>query len=442
MKLNIPKTDRERVVVVGGGFAGLSLLKELANTKYQVVLIDKTNVHEFQPLLYQVATAAISPGDIAFPFRKLLRGKKRDNIHFRMAELQGVDPAKKVVKTDRGALEYDYLVLAMGAVTNFFGIESVKENAMQMKTLSQALEIRNTVLYNIEQAVQIEDHDRYKSLLNVVIVGGGAAGVELAGAFAEMKRYIVPKDYPEIDPDDFKIYLFEGSDRLLGVMSDKTSEETLKILTKRGVDVELGRYVVDYKEGEVVLKDGEKIPTENFIWTSGVTVELPKGMEKASTNRAGRIETDEYLRMKGYDSIYVVGDASLQVTEDYPNGYPQLARVAMEQAQHVGKSLCNIAKGREEKPYKYINYPMMATVGRNRAFAEIGPLRLKGFLAWISWTFVHIIFILGVRNKFNVLWNWFWNYVAFDLPTRIIVTPTKPRYLMDSKEFEEVNGGE
>ncbi len=425
MTLNIPDNGSKRVVVVGGGFAGLQLVKKLSKSDYQVVLIDRNNFHMFQPLLYQVATAELSPGDIAFPFRKLFRGKR--GVFYRMAEVRRVDVNRNTVHTDRGSLRYDFLVLATGSTTNFFGMQNIERAAYAMKEVSEAVAIRNRVLLHIEKAVELPDNPIRSALLNIVIVGGGATGVELAGAFAEMKRSVMPRDYPEYHQKDINIYLIEGSGRLLGTMSEKTSQKTLQILTDRGVKVHLNSTVVDYRNNKVILKDGGEIPTDNLIWTSGVTVKLPDGLERFEKGRGERLLTDMYFRVKGADNIFAVGDASIQTDDPAnPNGYPQLARVAIEQAGHLARNLTRLAKGKLPEKFDYTQYPVLATVGRNKTFLEYKDFRMGGFFAWVAWAGVHLFLILGVKNKVSIFGGWFWNYVTYDLPNRVIIMLEAP----------------
>lgn len=422
MALNIPECKSERIVVAGGGFAGLTLVKKLINTGYQVVLIDRNNFHQFPPLFYQVATAAINPGDIAFPFRKIFRGKK--NIFFRMTEVISTDPLKKRITTRHGSLSFDHLVLAMGSSTNYFGMRDIERESLAMKDISEALAIRNKVLMNIEKAVGLQDGLERTALLNIVIAGGGATGIELAGAFAEMKNNIIPKDYPEYHHENIgiDIHLIEGSGKLIGSMSEKTSAESLEYLRKAGVNVILNDTVTGYRHKKVFLKDGPPIPTHNLIWASGVTIKIPEGLEKCFRGKGGRIVTDDFFKVMCYDNVYVIGDASVQVSEKYPNGHPQLARVAIEQASHLARNFKLLKNGKTPEPYVYKEYPVLATVGRNHAFAEYRSLRMKGFSGWILWAAVHLFSILGVKNKINIFWGWFWNYITYDLPARVIIS--------------------
>lgn len=426
MALNIPEYSSERIVVVGGGFAGLTLVKKLAKTGYQVVLIDRNNFHQFPPLFYQVATAAINPGDIAFPFRKIL-GKKK-NVHFRMTEIISADPVRKKITTADGTLSFDHLVLATGSSTNYFGMQNIERASMAMKDISEALAIRNKVLLNIEKAVESGKGFERRALLNIVIVGGGATGIELAGAFAEMKNNIIPKDYPEYHHGEINIYLIEGSGRLIGNMGGKTSADSLKHLEKSGVKVILNNRVTDYRNKKVFLQDGPPIPTHNLIWTSGVTVKVPAGLEKCTRGKSGRVVTDDFFRIMCYENIYVIGDASVQISGKYPDGHPQLARVAIEQAKRLARNFKAMAEGKEPEPYVYKEYPVLATVGRNHAFAEYSNFRVKGFPGWVIWAAVHLFSILGVKNKFNVFWGWFWNYITYDLPARVIILEKRRKH--------------
>ena len=424
MSLNVPHTGQRRVVVVGGGFAGLKLVRRLSRLDCQVVLIDRNNYHQFQPLLYQVATSGLSPEDISFPFRRLFR--RRRNVHFRMAELESVEPDRRRIETSAGSLTYDYLVLATGSETDFFGMDRIREAAMPMKTLRDALAIRNALLENLERATLIHSRVERQGLLNAVIVGGGPSGVELAGALAEMKRYIMPEDYPDLDVADINIYLIEAGTRLLASMSERSSDEACVQLRRMGVKVMLGTSVVDYEQGRVRFRDGSSIQTDNLIWTSGVTVEPVEGIDPLSVSRSGRIEVDDYSRVVGYHDIFVVGDAAMQRDADHPRGYPQLARVAIEQAEHLARNFAALFRRRPMKPFLYREYPVMATVGRNRAFAEFGKHRIGGFVAWVAWALLHVFSVLGVKNKANILIGWFWNYLTYDHPVRLILAVGEP----------------
>lgn len=436
--LNIPHTDKKRVVIVGGGFAGLNLAKKLRKcNQYQVVLIDQNNYHLFKPLLYQVASAGLDPSDVSFPFRKVFRAKK--NIFFRMGRMLAVHPEQNRLETSSGSIHYDYLVIATGCVPNFFGIKDIEKYAWPMADVRDSLRIRNTMFYNLERAmIAPTDTDR-QTMLNIVIVGGGASGVEIAGAMAEMRRYIVPKDYPGVDIALMHIYLIEGRDRLLANMSSKTSAGCLQVLKEKGVEVLLGISVTDYRDNQVYCSDGRVIRTANLIWTSGVKSEVIKGIENSQKEHRGRILTDNYNRIKGFENIFAIGDVAFVDDPLYPAGYPQLARVAISQGQRLAANLITLANDRPMKPYRYVPIGVLATVGRNRAFVEWGKLYLEGFWAWMVWSVIHILFLIGVQSKIKVFTGWIWNYFGKDLPVRLIIGDTPPHDLNKIKETDTNN---
>lgn len=436
--LNIPHTDKKRVVIVGGGFAGLNLAKKLRKcNQYQVVLIDQNNYHLFKPLLYQVASAGLDPSDVSFPFRKVFRAKK--NIFFRMGRMLAVHPEQNRLETSNGSIHYDYLVIATGCVPNFFGIKDIEQYAWPMADVRDSLRIRNTMFYNLERAmIAPTDTDR-QTMLNIVIVGGGASGVEIAGAMAEMRRYIVPKDYPGVDIALMHIYLIEGRDRLLANMSSKTSAGCLQVLKEKGVEVLLGISVTDYRDNQVYCSDGRVIRTANLIWTSGVKSEVIRGIENSQKEHRGRILTDSYNRIKGFENIFAIGDVAFVDDPLYPAGYPQLARVAISQGQRLAANLIALANDRPMKPYRYVPIGVLATVGRNRAFVEWGKLYLEGFWAWMVWSVIHILFLIGVQSKIKVFTGWIWNYFGKDLPVRLIIGDTPPHDLTKIKETDTNN---
>lgn len=436
--LNVPHTDAKRVVIVGGGFAGLNLAKKLRKcSRYQVVLVDQNNYHLFKPLLYQVASAGLDPSDVSFPFRRVFRAKK--NIFFRMGRMVAVHPEQNRLETSSGSIQYDYLVIATGCVPNFFGIKDIEKFSWPMADVRDSLRIRNTMFNNLERAmIAPTDADR-QTLLNIVIVGGGASGVEIAGAMAEMRRYIVPKDYPGIDIAMMHIYLIEGRDRLLASMTPRTSKGCLSVLEEKGVEVLLGITVTDYRDNRVYCSDGRVIRSANLIWTSGVKSEMIEGIEQSQKEHRGRILTDSYNRVKGFDNIFAIGDVAFVDDPLYPAGYPQLARVAISQGQRLASNLIAQADNRPMKPYRYTPIGVMATVGRNRAFVEWGKLYLEGFWAWMVWSVIHILFLLGVQNKIKVFTGWIWNYFGKDLPVRLIIGGTPPRHLDKTKETDPNN---
>lgn len=421
--LHIPPARTKRVVIVGGGFAGLKLARKLNGKGFQVVIIDRNNFHQFQPLFYQVATAGLEPSAISFPLRKIFQ--KVPDVHVRMAELQQVIPSESRIVTSIGSLDYDVLVLATGAVTNFFGQQNFMRYAFQMKSVSDAILIRNTILENYENALNESDPEVVSSCLNVVIVGGGPTGVELAGALGEMKRYILPKDYPELDFSKMKIYLFEASPSLLRGMGRSSVFAVLKYLRNLGVEVRLNTLVKDYDGAKVTLADGSSFLTRTLIWAAGVTCDPVEGLDPGVYGRGGRIITDDFNRVTGYGNIFAIGDVALTVAEKFPDGHPQVAPVAIQQARLLAANLVRLQKDRPLLPFRYTDKGSLATVGQNRAVAELPGIRLKGVPAWLLWTFVHLMSIVGVKNRFFIFTNWAWNYLTYDQSLRLLIRPAK-----------------
>ena len=425
MAFNLPKTDKKRVVIVGGGFGGLKLANKLRNSDFQVVLVDRNNYHQFPPLIYQIASAGIEPSSISF--------QKRDNFFFRMAEVRSVFPEQNILQTSIGKVRYDYLVLAAGTTTNFFGNKNVEENAIPMKNVSEAMGLRNALLENFERALTCASETERQELLNVVIVGGGATGVEVAGALSEMKNHVLPKDYPDMPSSLMNIYLIEAGTRLLPAMSEQTSQHVLNYLRKMGVNVLLNKMVTDYDHHRVILKDGSQIATRTFIWVSGVAAEKITNLDGEHLGRGARIIVDEHNRVKGYDNIFSIGDQCIMPEGDphYPGGHPQLAQVAIQQGKLLARNLKAQEKGKSLKPFRYRNLGAMATVGRNRAVAEFSTMKMAGFWAWIMWLVVHLRSILGIRNKSIVLFNWVWNYFSYAQSLRFIVYARKAKEVVD-----------
>lgn len=425
MGFNITDTDKKRVVIVGGGFGGLKLANRLNGSNFQVVLIDKNNYHQFPPLLYQVASSGLESSSISFPYRKIFQDKK--DFHFRLAEVTAVIREKNLIRTTIGELRYDYLVLASGTTTNFFGNKDIERQALPMKTIEEALVLRNTLLSNFEKAIICTDEKEKQALMNIVIVGGGATGVEVSGVLSEMKRFVLPKDYPDLKTP-MNIYLLEGSPRLLGAMSNESSEHAEKFLKEMGVIVMLNKKVVDFRDGKVMLDDGDEIETKTFIWVSGVAATQFDEIAKEELGRGGRILVDEYNRMKGCANIFAIGDVCLQTETDYPQGHPQVAQVAIQQGSLLADNLKRIEDGEPLKPFHYRNLGTLATVGRNKAVADLNKLKLQGFLAWLVWMGVHLRSILGVKNKIMVLIEWIWSYFTYDQSIRLILfVPKKKR---------------
>lgn len=426
MDLNIPDSFEKRVVIVGGGFGGVALARALCRKgKYQTVMVDRNNYHQFQPLLYQVATSGMEPTAISFPLRKVFR-KGRD-FHFRMADVEAVEPERNLLRTSAGDLHYDYLVLAAGTDTNYFGMENVERNALPLKSVGEALALRNRVLAIMERAVRTTDPKERVELLNFVVVGGGPTGVELAGALAELQRRIFPKDYPELNiAKSMKIYLVNASPRLLEGFSELSSARALKDLQRAGVEVVLDAKVTDYDGHMVFYNDGQQIPAKTVVWASGVIANAVEGVPAEMLGRGRRIKVDEYNRMEGSENIFVIGDQCLQTNDSrYPNGHPQVAQVAIQQGKRVAENLLRMAEGEQPEPFSYKDKGSMATIGRNKAVAEIGGRNFGGFLAWALWLFVHLLFIIGVRNRLTVLFDWSWSYLTYDRPLRTIIRPAK-----------------
>ena len=420
MRANIKRNEQRRVVVVGGGLGGLKMVSSLRDTDYQVVLVDKNNYNQFPPLIYQVASAGLEPSNISFPFRRLFQGWK--NFFFRMAEVEHIDTEEKAIRTSIGTIHYDDLVLAAGATTNFFGNKNIEASALPMKSVSEAMRLRNTILQNLERAETEDNEARRRALMNIAIVGGGPSGVEIAGALAEMKRTILPRDYPDLDTSCMRIYLINAAPRLLGAMAEKSSREAEKALKELGVEIMAGCMVTDYVDHELILKDGSHLPVETVIWVSGIRANHIDGIPTDSIGRGGRIITDRFNRVKGMENVYAIGDQCLiEGDEAYPQGHPQLAQVAMQQAENLAMNLKRQDKNKQEHPFSYRNLGTMATIGRKKAVVEIGRLKFGGFFAWILWLVVHLRSILGVRNKTIVFLNWMWSYFNYKQSLRLIL---------------------
>lgn len=420
MKANIAHTDKPRVVIVGGGLGGLELASKLVDNDFQVVLIDKNNYHQFPPLIYQVASAGLEPSSISFPFRRIFQGK--DDFFFRMAKVEAVDTAAKKIRTSVGEIRYDYLVLAAGAKTNYFGNKDIEATTLPMKTVGEAMRLRNTILRNIEKAETEDDPARKQALMNIVVVGGGASGVEIAGAVAEMKKNILERDYPDLEASQMHIYLVNAADRLLSAMDPASSARAERDLKELHVHIRQPQFATEYKDGILKTSAGLEIPAETVIWVSGICANTIDGLPKESIGHAGRILTDRFCRVKGLQDVYAIGDQSLiEGDKEYPLGHPQLAQVALQQAKCVAQNLKNQLKGQEEKPFKYKNLGVMATIGRNHAVAEINGKKFGGFPAWFLWLVVHLRSILGVKNKTFILLNWVWNYLNYKQSLRLIL---------------------
>lgn len=411
-----------KVVIAGAGFGGLRLARELNNKNgFEVTLVDRFNYHQFQPLFYQVATAGLDASNISFPLRKVFHNSK--NVRIRFANIERIDTEAKAVITDSGPIPYDTLVIATGAGTNFFGNKEIEIHAFSMKSTVEALQIRHRLMENLEAAVTENDPDELQRLLNVVVVGGGATGVEVSGAIAEMKNYVLPKDYPELDFGNMNIYLVEGSGKVLSTMSSESSEQAAKYLSKLGVTLLLNTQVAGYDGRNLSSKDGNSIPTATVIWAAGIRGHIPAGLENVLPQRGNRLPVDIYNRINGLENVFAVGDIALMPTENYPNGHPQVAPVAMQQADNIAYNLNLILQGKGDlKSFEYKDKGSMATVGRNLAVVDIPKPKLHfgGFLAWLVWMALHLMLILGVKNRLFVFINWLYNYMTYDQSLRLI----------------------
>lgn len=424
--MNIPQCSFPRIVIIGGGFAGISFAKKLKNKKVQVVLLDKHNYHNFQPLMYQVATGGLEPDSIAYPIRKVVQNY--EDFYFRLADVVEIDTKNKKVIADIGELKYDYLVIATGSKTNFFGNTEMERNAMAMKTIPQSLNIRSLILENFEQALLTNDINERHSLMNFVLVGGGPTGVELAGALAEMKKAILPKDYPDLDIRKMEINLIQSSNRILNTMSENASHKAERFLIDLGVEVWKNIRVTSY-DGKVVNTNSEvKFEAATVIWTAGVQGNLINGLDASSlVERTERIKVNQFNQVEGYDDIFAIGDIALMATEDYPHGHPQMAQPAMQQGRHLAENLIKLVKNKEMKPFEYNDKGSMATIGRNKAVVDLPKFKFSGVFAWFVWMFVHLFSLIGFKNKAVVFLNWVYNYIRFDREARLIIRPYKKK---------------
>ncbi|MFV0572100.1 MAG: NAD(P)/FAD-dependent oxidoreductase [Xanthomarina gelatinilytica] len=422
--MNIPKSNHPRIVIVGGGFAGVSLVKQFANKKVQIVLLDKRNYHTFQPLLYQVSSSGLEPDSIAYPLRKII--KKHDNIFFRLAEVSSIDPKSQQLITDIGSLSYDYLVIATGTKTNYFGNKAIETNSMPMKNVPQALNIRSLILQNFEKATIASSMVEREALLNFVIVGGGPTGVELAGAIAELKNHILPRDYHDLNAKDMQIHLLEGSSRVLPPMSEHASKKAFEFLEKLGVIVHCNTFVKDYNGLVVSTNNGLILETETLIWAAGVTGNPIQGLNaEVLVDKANRYRVNRYNQVMGYHNIFALGDIAYMETERFPKGHPQVAQPAIQQGKLLGKNLIKLIEGKPLKAFEYRDKGSMATIGRNKAVVDLKAYKFAGFFAWFVWMFVHLMSLVGFRNRVVVFFNWTYNYINFDKAARLIIRPFK-----------------
>ncbi len=420
-------SDKPRLIIIGGGFAGLHLAKSLKGVSLQIVMLDRNNFHTFQPLLYQVATAMLEPDSVANSFRRIFQDQ--DNFHFRMVEVERIDPEKKVVYSSAGSLEYDFLVIATGARTNFYGMQDIAEHAFVMKDVSQAIAIRQRIFKNFERALMTDDKAEQEALMNIILVGAGPTGIEIAGAIGELKRFILPYDYRELDLGRMRIHMIEAADRVVSAMSPRASRLARQALEKFSVTLWLNTTITAYDGRTAVTSDGDTINSRLLVWVAGVTGNIPKGITRPESLAGGRLKVDAFNKVAGYDGIYALGDVAAMITDDTPRGHPMLAPVAIQQAGNLGRNLALAVKGGWGKPaaFQYRNHGIMATIGRNRAIVQWGRFSFGGFAAWVTWVFVHLMTLVGFRNKLVALVNWAWNYVSFDRSIRLIIPSFQDR---------------
>jgi len=412
-------TGKPRVVIIGGGFGGVNLARKLKHTQVDVVMVDKHNYHTFQPLLYQVAIGAIESDAVAFPLRRIFTGQKGFSFH--MTEVQQINPGLNTITTTLGDIHYDYLVVATGANSNFFGNKEIERNTMPMKNIPEALNIRSLILQNLEKAAVTTDLAERAALLTFVVVGGGPTGVELAGSLAEMRLNMLCKDYPDLRPEDMKVYLAEGKPKLIAAMSEQASVKAKEFLLDMGVIIYNDVHVTSYNGDQLVIDNGVNIKSRNVFWAAGVKGEVPAGIPQDVVVRGGRIQTDEISRIKGFQNIFAIGDVAAMITPESPEGHPGVAPVAIQQGGHLAKNIIHLVKGEHTEPFKYHDKGSLATIGRNRAVADLGKIRFQGFFAWFVWLFVHIMSLAGFSNKLVVFCNWLINYFTKNTDNRLII---------------------
>lgn len=406
---------KKQVVIIGGGFAGLQLAKNIDTNEFEVLMLDSVNHHQFQPLFYQVAAAQLEPSSISFPFRKIFQ--KRKGVRIRMAEVSAIHPEEKTISTDIGSFSYDYLVIATGCKTNYFGNKEIERATLPLKSTRDAIRVRNRIIRNFEEIISTEQPA--EALYNIVIVGAGPTGVELSGAFAEMKKHILPKDYSEIDSNKVRIILVEGSAKTLGNMSELAQKTSLSYLQKLGVEVVLNAFVKSYDDNKLILSNGNSIETANVIWAAGVKGNVISGLsEEVVVNN--RYTVDDFNKVKNYENIYALGDIAMMTSEKYPKGHPQVANVAINQAKNLAKNFTKQLEGKALIPFVYHDKGSMATVGKYKAAVDLPFWSFKGFFAWIVWMFLHLMLILSVRNKLIIFINWVWSFFTNDTSLRLI----------------------
>lgn len=434
MLLNRSERSFPRVIIIGGGFGGVEVARSLKDKEVEVLLIDRNNFHTFQPLMYQVATGTLAADAISFPIRKMF--KSQQNFRFRMADVTEIDHTQKIVKTSVGDYDYDYLVIATGATSNFFGNKQVEKYALPMKSIHEALNIRSYVLQNLEEAVLRKNYHDRERFLNFVVVGGGPTGVELSGAIAEIQLHMLKKDYPELSKNEMKVYLVEGTGKILAALSEKSSQDAERYLQDLGVNILLNTQVTGYDGDTITFSNGESIPTKTVIWGAGVMGQFPAGLHPEIIQRGNRIQTDGQCRVAGMENVYAIGDVAAMITEDTPRGLPGVAPAAQQQGAYVAKHILKKMNGQQATDFKYFDKGSMATIGRNKAVVDMGSFHMKGFLAWLTWMFVHLVSIFGFRNKLVTFVNWTIKFFTKNSGIRLIINKYRRPEIEKGTELE------
>jgi NADH dehydrogenase len=425
---------KQRIVILGAGFAGLQLARRLKNNDFDITIIDQYNFHQFQPLMYQVATGRLEPSSISFPLRKVFQ--KKNNVHVRLAKVLEIDPVNKTVITDEaGNFSYDQLVIATGCTTNYFGNKNIERYAFPMKSTAEAVTLRNRILLNFENALSA-DAEELEGIMNIVVVGGGPTGVELSGSLAELKKNILPKDYPDMDFSRLNVYLIEAGDATLGVMSKASQQKSQQYLESMGVNVWLNAHVKDYDGKTIILNDGRAIQTHTMVWAAGVTGNVPPGISADKLVRGNRIKVDAFNKVAGLDNAFAMGDIAYMETSEFPKGHPQLANVAIAQAKNMAANFNHLAERKPFRPFSYKSPGTMATVGKRKAVVDLPFMSFQGRFAWFVWMFLHLMLIVSVKNRLIIFINWAISYFTNDTTLRLILLPTKKATLEEVKAIE------
>jgi NADH dehydrogenase len=425
MSIQFPKSEYPRVVIIGCGFGGLQLAKSLNGAPFQVVMLDKNNYHTFQPLLYQVATSGLEADSIAYPIRKIFKGQK--NFHFRWCEVKSLVASDNKIITNIGEVAYDYLVMATGTTTNFFGNSEFEQKAMPMKSVTEALNLRSLILQNFEKALLANTDEERQALMNFVVVGGGPTGVELAGALSELKNHVLPNDYPELDLKQMRVILVESGNELLQAFNQTNQQRAKTYLEELGAEVRLQKGVSKFDGRTIEFKDREKLLSKNLIWGAGIKGVLIDGFDETVINPRKRLLVNDYCQINNQTNIFAIGDVACMVQPNYPNGHPQVAPVAIQMGELVAQNLIRQKEGKSLQSFNYNDKGSMATVGRNRAVVEAGKIHFGGWLGWLVWMSLHLMLLVGFRNRIVVFINWLWNYLSYDRNIRLIIRPFTPK---------------